>query len=647
MPKQINAQMPSPTSEYRADVDGLRALAVILVLCYHAKLGFPGGFLGVDVFFVISGFLITGIILRKIQSDTFSMREFWMRRIRRILPASLAMVIATIVAGCIVLLPNDFVELSHSALAYLAMGANFFFYRNTGYFDGNVELKPLLHMWSLAVEEQFYLFYPIYLTLLPPNTRLRRFAFLLLLLACLALGCYGHIYHRSAAFYLLPCRAWELLLGGAIHLLPARLVLSKLASNVLGAIGLCAILASSWISPENWHRHLPPGLIPCLGTALVISAGNQQACLASRVLRLRPLVFIGLISYSLYLWHWPILSYLKHFEMDLLFNFGSWHYRLLALLITFPVATLSWKYIEQPFRLNNATFSNRKCLTTILVAASVAAGVSLFAMKFQGFPGRFDPRVLNYANARGDNTGKFGRTMDAKMIRDGDLLAFGSHNAKKKILFFGDSQAMTLLKALEPRAAGLDLRVDQATRFATAPLLDFDHLASWQNEGGSAFCEEVYRHLEKEHYDAVVFVASWESYVGAKTFPHALRKSLEQLKKVGTKVYFILPHPDQGINIPAVLSSSVRLGKPVQHIGVPLSKREERIHQLRQLLSDYQSPTLTVIDPISALTDEHGIIRAEMDGKSLYSDHFHLSSEGASRVADTVLPKILESLDSY
>lgn len=639
--------MPLESVAYRRDVDGLRAIAVLLVILYHAKIGFPGGFLGVDIFFVISGYLITGILIRDIAAEKFSLLSFWTRRIRRILPASLAMIIVTLIIGIFFLLPKDILELSRSALASLAIAANFFFWRTTGYFDGSVELKPLLHMWSLSVEEQFYLLYPLYLMLFPPNNLLRKSMFLAMFAGCLIVGLYGHAFHQSAAFYLLPCRAWELLLGGALHLVPQNKTLRPLQNNMLTCLGLSSILATSWIPHESWPRLLPPSLIPCLGTCLILANTNDHKSWVGQLLSHKLPVFVGTISYSLYLWHWPILAYLKHLETDLLFDVGTWHYRLFAVIFIFIVAYVSWRLVEQPFRHGNGRLTNRNCVLAVATMSLILLVLGATGIVTSGLPSRFDPQVLAYANATGNHTGRFGRTMNAHDVEQADLYAFGAKDSEKKVLILGDSQAMVVLEALSKIPAAQHIRFDQATRFATAPLIGFDHLAIWRNDGAPEFCDAVYRHIHSAEYSCIVLFATWENYVEWQTFPEALRISFEKLKESKSNIILVLPHPDQGIHVPNALSSAARLGKPVDKIGVPLSVREKTIETLRELLARYRFTSLEVIDPIRVLTDKDGIVRAELDGQALYSDNFHLSTDGARKVAEFLLPEILDSTDSH
>ena len=455
---------------HRPDIDGLRAVAVLLVVLYHAGLGFPGGFLGVDVFFVISGYLITGLLLKDLATGNFSLGQFWLRRIRRILPASCVMLVCVLLLGCWLLLPADLVELSRSSRSYLLFSANFFFWRNTGYFDGSVDLKPLLHFWSLAVEEQFYLLYPLYLMWFPPLDRRGKGLFGGLFLLCLAAGFYGHLRHPSAAFYLLPCRAWELLLGGLLWSLPVRQAMLLRPFTSLGVgVGLVSILGSALVPAAAWSRWFPPGLIACCGAAIVILAGQAQTGLCTRLLSQRLLRGIGVISYSLYLWHWPLLSFLRHVEVELQLPVGGVWYRLGCVAVALGLAIVSWKLIEQPIRKKRWFVTDRRCVWTAAVVSIVCLAASESLIQLGGLPGRFDAQVLRYAHPHGSDA-RFTRSMSAADVRSFAVYACGPRESARRWLLLGDSHAMCLLGGLEPLAQQAGIRIDQATRFATAPL---------------------------------------------------------------------------------------------------------------------------------------------------------------------------------
>ncbi len=342
---------------YRPEIDGLRAIAVLAVLFFHTKLGFPGGFIGVDVFFVISGFLITSLVIKDLEEGSFTLVRFWERRARRILPALLVAAVVTILAGGLLLLPLHFMDLGKSAVFLAAFIANFYYYLGTGYFAGPSEEKPLLHTWSLAVEEQFYFVIPILLLGLFRSPRLRRRRALLLVfgigfLVSLLISISWVTKHPAASFFLLPSRAWELLMGSLVALLPSNAIPSnRNFREAASYLGLGGILIPCFF----YDKHvLFPGVAaipPCLGTALIIwsnGVGKTRGDLTSlgRLLSLRWVVFIGLISYSLYLWHWPLVAYTNYWSLKPTPLFWKW----LIVLLSFILAVFSWKYVETPFR---------------------------------------------------------------------------------------------------------------------------------------------------------------------------------------------------------------------------------------------------------------------------------------------------------
>jgi len=335
---------------YRPDIDGLRAMAVLSVLLFHANLGCPGGFVGVDMFFVISGFLIFQLIFEELNSRTFSLIAFWERRIRRILPALVTVVLAVLVAGWFIFLPDDFQKLGKSAIAQATLSSNYFFYEQwlegAGYFAPALDPKPLLHTWSLAVEEQFYILFPLIL-MLAARSRRRPFAETMLIIAIgsFALSVYGSFQLPAATFYLLPTRAWELLLGALLFLMHGKITTNRWLEEAAGWVGLILIVGSIFFYDAFTRFPGRAALPPCLGTALLIFSSETRLSRVGRFLAWKPIVFIGLISYSLYLWHWPLLVFSKYPA-----NTQSWKMSSLLLLASFVLAILSWKFIETPFR---------------------------------------------------------------------------------------------------------------------------------------------------------------------------------------------------------------------------------------------------------------------------------------------------------
>ncbi|MDE1569663.1 acyltransferase family protein [Aquabacter sp. P-9] len=378
---------------YRTDIDGLRAVAVCLVLLFHA--GFPpsGGFIGVDVFFVISGYLITDLILNEARAGTFTFFGFYDRRVRRILPALLVVLVASLAAGALILMPGDFAVLGRSA-AYTAVGlANFFFFRHTGYFDGAAELMPLLNMWSLAVEEQFYLAWPL---LLLGAVRLARkwphavaALFVLVIGLSFALAVVKVAEGAKSAFYQPFGRAWEFAIGGALVLVRDRLAgLPRGAAEGLKFAGVAAILVPALLLDPTSPFPGPNAVSPVLGTALLLLP-TRAPTLVAAALSLRPVRFVGQISYSLYLWHWPVLAFTRHYvngaHLTDLQAIG-------ALAVAFGLAVLSWRFVEQPVRRYRAMPARRVVLSGTLAGLGVAAlGFSIYLA--EGVANRVSPQL--------------------------------------------------------------------------------------------------------------------------------------------------------------------------------------------------------------------------------------------------------------
>jgi peptidoglycan/LPS O-acetylase OafA/YrhL len=299
-----------PRLAYRPDVDGLRAVAVLLVIASHFRTRLTGGYIGVDVFFVISGYLISSVILSELDSGRFSILNFYERRIRRIFPAMLAMMAVTTFLVYCFFVPVEVEGYARSLLAALFSSSNFLFWHEAGYFAAPSEFKPLLHTWSLAVEEQFYIFFPVFLILIRRFFPRRLKEAILCIAAVSLLAAVITMQHdATAAFFFAPLRAWELLIGTTIsqHYVPA--IRSAISRNIASAGGFLLILvpAIAYTSATPF-----PGLAaipPCLGAALIIASGELGSSFVGRILSCRPVVFVGLISYSLYLWHWPILVF--------------------------------------------------------------------------------------------------------------------------------------------------------------------------------------------------------------------------------------------------------------------------------------------------------------------------------------------------
>ena len=362
---------------YRPDIDGLRAIAVLAVLFFHAGLGFSGGFVGVDIFFVISGFLITSIIIKDLSAGSFSILHFWERRARRILPALFVVVLFSLICGYFLFFPFDYFRHGSSALMLTSLASNIYFWRNSdGYFTGPVETMPLLHTWSLSLEEQFYVIMPFALLLL---FKLGRVKLIIKALAAVAsisffLSVYGAFEYPSDTFYLLHTRAWELVLGSLIAFAPG--ISSQKIRITMSWVGMIFITIPFFLYSGEIPFPGSAALLPVGGTAFIIWAGiknnrDHKDCLIHQLLSHKILVWIGLLSYSLYLWHWPLLVFNDYIEMWK----NSVSVKIFILMISLFLSWLSYKFIEKPFRTKQLIKSRNS-----VFIISAAAMITIFSL---------------------------------------------------------------------------------------------------------------------------------------------------------------------------------------------------------------------------------------------------------------------------
>ena len=427
--------------QYRREIDGLRALAVLPVILFHADIKiFSGGFVGVDVFFVLSGYLITQLIVNEIDLGQFSIAGFYERRARRILPALFFVMGCCIPLAWLLLLPSDFVDFSQSIIANPLFIANFLFWMERGYFGVATELKPLIHTWSLSVEEQFYVLFPLIFVFAWKKTF---FLYSLLTIAILASLTASYLItnlHFDTAFFLLPTRAWELLIGTCAALLLRKNIpafkANILINDALSFLGLSLII----FAVLAFNNSTPfPGLyalIPAIGTWLVI-VFSEKSNYAKGFLGTPVLVFLGLISYSAYLWHQPIFSFYQHSGLTLS---GPVTYSLLGLFSIF-LGFLSWKYVEQPFR--NRSYLTRSTIFKLSLSCSgifiVLGSLGYFT---NGFPNRYgyeDRKLLTQFIDVNDYTQRRFDSLELKKF---------SKDQRTKILIIGDSFGKDLVNAI-------------------------------------------------------------------------------------------------------------------------------------------------------------------------------------------------------
>ena len=383
---------------YRDDIDGLRAIAVIGVIFYHFGIGnLTGGYVGVDVFFVLSGYLIGGITFRQLDKSQFSFTTFYFRRIRRLFPVYVFVMLATFLVAYFIMLLIDFREFGQSIFASTIYASNILFYLEAGYFDSASHLKPLLHTWSLSIEEQFYLIFP-FLAWLTRNYSSRWvFSFFVFLTIASFLSAVLYIdKDNTAVFYLYPFRAWELFLGVILAIKVVPEVRNKLAASLLANAGLVMILVPYFLYDSTTKFPGYSAVLPCIGTALVLHTGSRDYFAIHKLLATSVLKFIGKISYSLYLWHWPIFVFYVYDKENELSMMSS----LLLLLLTFTLSVFSWVAIEKPFRKGNVILSKTKLSvfssTAIVSCLFLAIGFNIHVTN--GMPSRLNQEQSLFSN---------------------------------------------------------------------------------------------------------------------------------------------------------------------------------------------------------------------------------------------------------
>ena len=474
------------TISYRPDIDGLRAVAVVGVVLYHAEaFGLRGGFVGVDVFFVISGYLITRILLKEhAQTGRVSILGFYARRVRRLLPALYAMLLVVSVLVLVIYAPGDTRRFAGSLLAALGFVSNVYFWRSSGYFSEDAHIAPLLHTWSLAVEEQFYLFWPLALILMLSRAPSRQ---LLLPLAgaaffiSLAGAEFGNSNYPQPTFYLLPTRAFELLAGAGLAIMPTFSPRQHFAADAICVLGLCLILGSYVMFTPSTPFPGLAALVPCFGAACLILAGERSG-LARQVLGNRAIVGVGLLSYSWYLWHWP--------------GFAIWRYitfrgptlieAVIIALLTLGLAWLSWRFVEHAFRGGSsaaAQIERRRANVRTLVSLALLPGISLGAcalviLSNDGFPGRVSPAVRQ-VDAQVSSKSNL-REVCHLVPRDGSALPdkaaciAGDLEKDYSALLWGDSHASHYGPTLEALGQKTGFAFRQISKSGCPPLLDVD-----------------------------------------------------------------------------------------------------------------------------------------------------------------------------
>ena len=432
--------MKNLSFEYRKEIDGFRALAILPVVFYHAGIKlFSGGFVGVDVFFVISGYLITNIILSDIENKKFSLKNFYERRARRILPALLLVSVICIPFSFLFFKDIYLLEFARSLVSLIFFSSNFLFWSESGYFNTNTEFKPLTHTWSLSVEEQFYILFPIILLFLFNFFKFFTKIFFIILFTLSLLFCvWGSFNYPNATFYLLPFRGWEIILGvlTAIYLYENKIKFKKVYNEFFSIIGFCLIFISIIFLDSKTVFPGYVALLPTIGTVLLITFCRKGTTLY-KVFTIKYLINLGLISYSLYLWHQPILAFVKFY----LLNEFSLYHKLFVILISIIISYLSWKYFESPFR-NKQKISNKNLLLFLCLPIIIFFSTWGYVVKFSNLDNIYTSKPKQFIGGKKVEyfESKFDIQINSKNVFY-DAIKPKNSKANIKVLVIGDSHA--------------------------------------------------------------------------------------------------------------------------------------------------------------------------------------------------------------
>ncbi|MCP2121422.1 acyltransferase family protein [Enterobacter mori] len=626
--------------KYRTEIDGLRAIAVLAVIIFHAfPSALPGGFVGVDIFFVISGFLITSIIIRELENNNFSIIQFYERRARRILPALIFMMLIISPFAFIWILPSDFDNFLKSIIAVLTFTSNFLFANESGYFAPNVDLKPLLHTWTLAVEEQYYIFFPLILCVFWKfGKKTSLFIIIMISALSLTLAQIGSITSPTNTFYLLHTRAWELLVGSmcAFYFTGKKIPAIEKHSAIISFTGLLLIIASISLLNKDYPYPSFYTLMPTIGAALILLFATRQN-LVGKLLSFKVFSMLGLISYSAYLWHQPIFSLARNRDIS---EPGITTMSILILL-TLALSFFSWKYIETPFR-KKEKFSRKSIFAysgIFSFAIMICASSLLFINKNYDITGKKE--LQNFLNYR--LRGNLG--LDKACEKTFTLAKECRTNNAPEIVLWGDSYAMQMAKAIT--SSNIDVKLIQFTISQCSPVLGY---SSAGTVFGAKNCidanNKVFEFIKNTNSVKTVvlsspFIQLGRDYVAVNSDDHTvkinyhqslnnLKQTIKKIDRLGKKVVIISPTPESGYDIGQCLKKSILIGRNPSICNFKYPVQDEESERIIKALGSLQYIAKVIM--MDSLICQNGECLAYEDNKMLYRDKGHLSYEGSEHL---------------
>jgi len=669
--------------KYAPHIDGLRALAVLPVILFHADFElFKGGYVGVDIFFVISGYLITNIIIFDLQKNAFSIKDFYLRRSRRILPALFFVVLISLVLGIFIIPESEISFFSKQALSVVIFLSNFFFWKNTGYFSPNSDLQPLLHTWSLAVEEQFYIFFPIFL-LFVWKLKFKKIFYILLTISGLSfllsqLGGNFKIQNLnlnypffnlpfeifwqagSANFYLPFGRIWELLAGSlvSIYLFNYK-INNRFKNNFLSLLGVSLILISIFLYGDGIQYPSIFTLLPVVGTVLIILFATNNTVL-NKVLSFKPIVFLGLISYSFYLIHQPMFAFNRiYFGVNL-----SFFHSLFIILVSFILAIFSWKFIETPFRQKNKV-SNKNLIKSLGTLSAVIISISFL---MNSHLNKFKKEKLSQIIINSFETEKSNGCFDLEFAHLKDRNWFckiGDEDKKISFVLTGDSHALAIKPGFHKAAIEKNLSGIFVGYSGCPSLINvFSVRPDQRQRNCKKLNDKIFLYVKQKNINKIFLVSKWSYYtegnyektnfnyvsqnenmfsnkrISRKAIQEGLRVTLEKYNQIGTKVYLVDQIPLQVYDPKYAFSRSSTSGKvnlsKLNEYGVEYSKHkiiQKFITTIKdELREDYQFENIN-FDKYFCGT---GKCKIGDQLRSYYIDKNHLSIKGANKLTDVI-----------
>ncbi len=655
---------------YRPDIDGVRAIAITAVVLFHAGIkGFGGGFVGVDIFFVISGYLITGHVYRDVIDSRFSLASFYARRARRILPALLVVLLVSLAIGFVLLSTTEYQSLAKSTLGALFGVSNIYYWFSIDYFSPESDHLPMLMTWSLGVEEQFYVFLPVVIVL---GLRFFEKRIIAVLAALCGLSFLSSIVLLGRApsfvFYMLPTRAWELGLGGMLAVAELRglapLRDRRIFTEIVATLGLACLAAAIALLDSSVPFPGALALLPTLGAALVIAAPGS---VASRLLSLRPIVFVGLVSYSWYLWHWPLLSFAR---ITALWPLGR-NAALIIVGLSFGLAVLSYYTVERPCR--RRIGANGPTLLRYGGAMAAAALVIVAVTALGGLPQRLPRQAAALTEVAAD--WDLCLVFDGVAVPPADPICRPAVPAERLILVIGDSHAAALAPGLRARAHVLGYELAVLAKASCPPLLDVT-LFTPANPAHSAECMSFHDQVmawikANPGIRKVILAGFWsapmiagaqgEAYVSARSdeperdnaalLERGLTAEVAALRGLGLDVAVVQDVPffafeptnyllQRVIAVRAALGGLLGGPRDLGQTDGPARYVINRNDATRDIIRQVAAATqgVAVVDPFDSLCTADRCRLADEDGSSLYKDSQHLSARGSEAIAKAILP---------